>query len=279
MQKKLNLKKSENTLINCLSGGERRRLSFATEILTDPSILFFDEPTSGLDSFMAISIVESMRQLAQSGKTIVFTVHHPSSELVELIDNICLMSEGKLIFHGNKADASTFFHSQGFCSPPDYNPIDFYIKTISISPFDKQESLANINVCLKPTSWSFIIKCARMSLYLELLTWQNIKRLADSFKNSLTFSRLIEEINDESLYEKERFHALKSEKYRFVPCMSWTYDLICFSMLLLFFFIHIYNTVGVMWTYSVRFGCLRGDRWSTRSEIRWNFASSFIKIL
>ena len=129
-----------------ISGGERRRLSFATEILTDPAILFFDEPTSGLDSFMAISVVESMKKLALAGKAVIFTIHQPSSELVELIDNICLMSEGKLIFHGNKADASTFFHSQGFCSPPDYNPIDFYIKTISISPFEKENSVSKILV-------------------------------------------------------------------------------------------------------------------------------------
>ena len=149
MHQKLNLKKSEKAAINRLSGGERRRLSFATEILTDPSILFFDEPTSGLDSFMAISIVESMRQLAQSGKTVIFTIHQPSSELVELFDDICLISEGQLVFLGNMANAATFFHSQGFFSPPDYNPIDFYIKTISVSPFDKENSLANIAVTTK----------------------------------------------------------------------------------------------------------------------------------
>ena len=146
MHQKLNLKKSEKAAINRLSGGERRRLSFATEILTDPSILFFDEPTSGLDSFMAISIVESMRQLAQSGKTIIFTIHQPSSELVELIDNISLISQGRLTFLGSRSHAAEFFHSQGFICPMDYNPIDFYMKTISVSPLDKKNSLAKIEV-------------------------------------------------------------------------------------------------------------------------------------
>ncbi len=151
--------------IKGISGGERRRLSFAAEILTDPSILFFDEPTSGLDSFMAISIVESMRQLAQSGKTVVFTIHQPSSELVELIDNICLMSEGRLIFQGTKSDANAFFSSQGFHSPPDYNPIDFYIKTISICPWDEKGSLKNINVRIVTADCTTSLSCSLLTPY------------------------------------------------------------------------------------------------------------------
>ena len=70
---KLNLKKCQDTLIGSelikgISGGEKRRLGFASEILTNPSILFCDEPTSGLDSFMAVSVVDAMKGLTKQGK-------------------------------------------------------------------------------------------------------------------------------------------------------------------------------------------------------------------
>nr|APD26554.1 ATP-binding cassette transporter subfamily G-like1 protein [Brachionus koreanus] len=70
----LNLKKCENTVIGLfgrrgISGGEKRRLAFASEIITNPSILFCDEPTSGLDSFMAMSVMEAMKNLANQGKS------------------------------------------------------------------------------------------------------------------------------------------------------------------------------------------------------------------
>ncbi len=88
--KQLNLTKSQKTLIGTgdqakgISGGEKRRLAFASEIVTNPSLLFCDEPTSGLDSFMAESIVDSMYELAvNSGKTVISTIHQPSSQIFE----------------------------------------------------------------------------------------------------------------------------------------------------------------------------------------------------
>jgi len=132
--------------IKGISGGERRRLSFASEILTNPSILFCDEPTSGLDSFMAMSIVESMKSLARNGKTIIFTIHQPSSELFELFDKICLLSEGRLAYLGDKEKAFDFFQSQGFACPSKYNPADFFIKTLAISPFERESCISRVTV-------------------------------------------------------------------------------------------------------------------------------------
>ena len=113
---KLNLKKCENTLIGApdknikgISGGERRRLAFACELLTDPNLLFCDEPTSGLDSYMAMILVESMRELANRGKTIICTIHQPSSEIFEKFDRLCLLAEGKLAYIGPTANAPQFF--------------------------------------------------------------------------------------------------------------------------------------------------------------------------
>jgi len=76
----LRLQKCSNTkiggtLIKGVSGGERKRTSIGVELITDPMLIFLDEPTTGLDSFTAMSVVETMKELALSGRTIVSTIH------------------------------------------------------------------------------------------------------------------------------------------------------------------------------------------------------------
>lgn len=111
----LSLGKCQNTLIGVpgrvkgLSGGERKRLAFASEALTDPPLLICDEPTSGLDSFMAHSVVQVLKKLSQKSKTIILTIHQPSSELFELFDKILLMAEGRVAFLGTPGEAVDFF--------------------------------------------------------------------------------------------------------------------------------------------------------------------------
>ena len=79
------------------------------KIITNPSLLFCDEPTSGLDSFMAMSIVESMKVLTSRGKTIICTIHQPSSEIFEQFDRLYLMAEGRLAYTGDLMHAHHFF--------------------------------------------------------------------------------------------------------------------------------------------------------------------------
>jgi len=109
------LKKCEYSIIGIpgaikgISGGEAKRLSFACELLTDPMILFCDEPTSGLDSFMAETVIGVLRTMAASGKTVIATIHQPSSEIFAMFDDLYLMGEGKLCFSGKISDAAVFF--------------------------------------------------------------------------------------------------------------------------------------------------------------------------
>lgn len=147
----LNLEKCKETLIGDfklrikgISGGERRRLAFASEIITNPPLLFCDEPTSGLDSFMAMTIVESMKSLALQGKTIICTIHQPSSEIFQNFDNLYLMAEGRLAYSGALTSASDFFFNLGHKCPENYNPADFYINKLAISPFDRENSLNTV---------------------------------------------------------------------------------------------------------------------------------------
>ena len=77
--------------------------------MTNPNLLFCDEPTSGLDSYMAMSVVECMKKLSQQGKTIVCTIHQPSSEIFEKFDRLCLLAEGRLAFIGGLNEAKMYF--------------------------------------------------------------------------------------------------------------------------------------------------------------------------
>lgn len=90
------------------------------------------------DSFMAVSIVETMRNLANQGRTIVCTIHQPSSEIFEKFDMLYLMAEGRLAYLGELNRALSFFESMDFKCPSNYNPADFYIKTLAIEPNNRE---------------------------------------------------------------------------------------------------------------------------------------------
>lgn len=146
----LSLTKCQNTIIGVtgrikgLSGGEKKRLSFASEALTDPSLLLCDEPTSGLDSFMAHNVVQVLKRLAQKDKTIILTIHQPSSEIFGMFDKLLLMAEGRVAFLGTPQQANTFFTSLDAPCPTNYNPADFYVEHLAVVPGKEQESRDNI---------------------------------------------------------------------------------------------------------------------------------------
>ncbi|CAG9531648.1 unnamed protein product, partial [Cercopithifilaria johnstoni] len=84
-----------------ITSGEAKRLSFATEILTNPSLLFADEPTTGIDSFMAYHIVKLLERMAsENGKTVICTIHQPASDTFELFDRVVFLANGKIAFIG-----------------------------------------------------------------------------------------------------------------------------------------------------------------------------------
>ncbi|KAK3582003.1 hypothetical protein CHS0354_030955 [Potamilus streckersoni] len=122
-----------------ISGGEMRRLSFASEIMTNPPLLFCDEATSGLDSFMAENIVQTLKAMASRGKTILCTIHQPSSEVYALFDQVLVMAEGRVAYMGSSPDALEFFKQQGYLCPVNYNPADYYIMTLAVVPGRESE--------------------------------------------------------------------------------------------------------------------------------------------
>lgn len=123
-----------------LSGGERKRLAFAVELLNNPVILFCDEPTTGLDSYSAQQLVATLYELAQKGTTILCTIHQPSSQLFDNFNNVMLLADGRVAFTGSPQHALSFFANHGYYCPEAYNPADFLIGVLATDPGYEQAS-------------------------------------------------------------------------------------------------------------------------------------------
>ncbi|XP_077985690.1 protein white-like [Glandiceps talaboti] len=129
-----------------ISGGERKRLSVAAEILTDPHLLICDEPTSGLDSYMAETVVSRLKDLAIGGNSIICTLHQPSSEIYEHLDYILIMCAGRCAYMGPTSDAVEYFSKIGYICPSTYNPPDFFIETLSVDS-ETEEGSTKETIC------------------------------------------------------------------------------------------------------------------------------------
>lgn len=114
----------ENTA-DKLSGGERKRLSIAIELVANPTILFLDEPTSGLDEVTAIGCIRALKTLAQLGKTVVCTIHQPSGAIFSLFDNIYILAKGNCIYQGHPKGLVPYLAHNNLECPLTYNPADY----------------------------------------------------------------------------------------------------------------------------------------------------------
>ncbi|KAI0410028.1 hypothetical protein F4802DRAFT_11111 [Xylaria palmicola] len=111
-----------------ISGGEKRRVGIACELVTSPSILFLDEPTSGLDAYNAYNVIECLVTLAKTYKrTVVFTIHQPRSNIVALFDRLILLAQGKTVYSGPFSRCQEYFDEVGYTCPPGFNIADYLV--------------------------------------------------------------------------------------------------------------------------------------------------------
>jgi ATP-binding cassette subfamily G (WHITE) protein 2 len=111
-----------------ISGGEKRRVGIACELVTSPSILFLDEPTSGLDAYNAFNVIECLVTLAKTYKrTVIFTIHQPRSNIVALFDRLILLAHGKTVFSGPFSQCQEYFDEIGYSCPPGFNIADYLV--------------------------------------------------------------------------------------------------------------------------------------------------------
>lgn len=111
-----------------ISGGEKRRVGIACELVTSPSILFLDEPTSGLDAFNAFNVVECLVTLSKNyNRTVIFTIHQPRSNIVALFDHLVLLAKGRTVYSGPSANCQGYFDRVGYSCPPGFNIADYLV--------------------------------------------------------------------------------------------------------------------------------------------------------
>ena len=120
-----------NTKVRGLSGGERKRLSIACEMISSPPVIFLDEPTSGLDSYQAGQVVETLRKLADQGKTIIAVIHQPSQQTFSLFDDLLLVSEGKLMYFGEVSKVRGHVTDLGYGCEPEVGTAEHVLDCIS----------------------------------------------------------------------------------------------------------------------------------------------------
>ena len=99
-------------LVEALSGGQRKRVSIAAELLADPGLFFLDEPTSGLDPGLEKKMMATLRRLADAGRTVVLVTHATAN--IDQCDHVAFMADGRLAFYGPPRAALTFFGAQDF---------------------------------------------------------------------------------------------------------------------------------------------------------------------
>ncbi|KAG0087130.1 hypothetical protein BGZ92_007576 [Podila epicladia] len=116
-----------------ISGGQRKRVNIGMELVTDPSILFLDEPTSGLDSSTSGDVCKLLRSVARrKGLTIAAVIHSPSPVAFDQFDDLLLLGHGgRVVFHGPRTEAPSYFGAIGFPVPEGASPSDFYMDVIS----------------------------------------------------------------------------------------------------------------------------------------------------
>ncbi|KAE9544331.1 hypothetical protein AGLY_001510 [Aphis glycines] len=127
----LGLNKILNSRLCVLSGGERKKVALAVQLINDPPILFCDEITTGLDSYSAAHIVNTLRRVAQSGKIVICTIHQPASGLFDQFQEVILLTNGRLAYQGSVSLVNNFFQKYGYICPATYNKADFIVSILN----------------------------------------------------------------------------------------------------------------------------------------------------
>uniref|UniRef100_A0A0K8WFN7 ATP-binding cassette sub-family G member 1 n=1 Tax=Bactrocera latifrons TaxID=174628 RepID=A0A0K8WFN7_BACLA len=124
----LHLNHRRNVYAEKLSGGERKRLSIALELVANPKIFFLDEPTSGLDEVTAAQCIRLLSQLAKEGRTIVCTIHQPSATIFNYFDSIFVLASGQCVYQGQPGTVIPFLRHVHIECPKYYSPSDYIIE-------------------------------------------------------------------------------------------------------------------------------------------------------
>lgn len=132
------LKNQSQTLIGTplqkgLSGGQKRRVSVATQLITSPKVLYLDEPTSGLDSTASYEVISFLRNFARRNNILMIaSIHQPSTKTFDMFDKVCLLSQGKSCFFGTAGTMIPFFDLIDLPIPAATNPAEHILDITNV---------------------------------------------------------------------------------------------------------------------------------------------------
>ncbi|KAF5025872.1 hypothetical protein F66182_2041 [Fusarium sp. NRRL 66182] len=141
-----------NTLIGTpirkgISGGQKRRVGVASQLITSPKLLFLDEPTSGLDSAASLEVVKYLRAVARRNNLIVVcSIHQPSTSTFNLFDKLLLLSGGKMHYFGPVDHVATYYSELGAPLPQYVNPAEHLLELVNIDfAYDREEATRKLD--------------------------------------------------------------------------------------------------------------------------------------
>ncbi|KAI7815557.1 ABC subfamily G member 4, partial [Rhyzopertha dominica] len=126
----LGLEGCSNTRTEYLSGGQRKRLSVALELVNNPPVIFLDEPTTGLDTVAIKQCLSLLHNLTRQGRTVICTIHQPTASEFSMFDQVYFLANGHCIYNGEPASLVPFLSSSGMICPPTYTPADYIIELV-----------------------------------------------------------------------------------------------------------------------------------------------------
>jgi ATP-binding cassette, subfamily G (WHITE), member 2 len=181
-----------NTRKKGISGGERKRVSVAIELLNHPKLLFLDEPTSGLDSSTAFTVCTALKNLTIQGEcTVICTIHQPQPKIFDLFDYLVLMKQGQIFYQGAANKVSNYVKSLGFECPVEMSIADHILEVIS--PTHEYHEMINdanqklmvpVNLSLGADKGHFFNSANRARTWLQQFTILFQRNLQQYLRNS-----------------------------------------------------------------------------------------------
>lgn len=186
-----------NNLIRGISGGERKRTSIGVEIITNPSMIFLDEPTTGLDSKTAANVISLLVNLAKvRGRTVVSTIHQPSSQIFSQFDELLLLVRGNIIYQGKASNAIDYFGSIGYQCPPLTNPAEYFMKIMN-------ESGILVDFLNEATGKKSLDALNMRPQDIEKKFMERVKFLTESYKNSMMVTEVKKDVITDPLPKEQ----------------------------------------------------------------------------
>ncbi len=218
-----------------ISGGQRKRLNIALELIREPAVMFVDEPTSGLSSRDSENVLDLLKELTLKGKLIFVVIHQPSSDIYKMFDKMFLMDTGGYpIFYGNPVEAITYFKKvskqvdsdRGQCPTcANVNPEQIFniIESNVIDEYGQFTNKRKVN----PQQWN--------DLYTENFNLQKIDDVSEAPPKSLAIPSKLKQIS--IFVKRDVLSKISNKQYLFINLLEAP-----FLALILAFLIKYFNT-------------------------------------